>query len=78
MNPLVTPDARVLAGGVCLAEAQWIIGTREWPWSQYQRDAAARALDDAVVVFGFSSVDEAKAYVCEPLVGARIMPAGWE
>lgn len=76
MAPTRTPDARVLRGGLCLAEAQHIDRTPSLPWSTYQREAAERALLDAVTVFGFGDVDEARRFPCTELRVALPRPAG--
>lgn len=69
-------DARVLAGGLCLAEAQFIDRNAHANWSHYQREAATRALEDAVQVFGFASVDEARTFPCAELRTGNPVPAG--
>ena len=72
-----TPDACILAGGLYLAAAQYILNNPRLPWSAPQFDAATRAIADAVVVFGFADEADALTYPCaEPRTGYPV-PAGW-
>lgn len=70
------PDARILRGGWCLAEAQFVLAHPAAKWSDHQREAANKALADAVEVFGFPSPEAARLYRCEPLATGYPVPAG--
>lgn len=73
----MTPDARILRGGLCLADAQRVARAPCLEWSDYQRAAAEKALDDAVAVFGLADREAALAYPCEQLApGYAVGPAG--